>query len=105
MKTLYLKVFGKILAILLVGVFIQNASAAGHSALSKKILSHKNYINAADTPRQVSNAKKVNVKTANAPGIVAPVASVNDITWVERGPNNAGGRTVALIFDKGDAAN
>ncbi len=37
----------------------------------------------------------------------APVTavSVTGINWQERGPNNVGGRTRALMFDKGDAAN
>jgi len=42
-------------------------------------------------------------KPDNAPG-VSP-ASISGLQWQERGPNNVGGRTRALIFDMGDAAN
>ncbi|MEO6980821.1 MAG: cadherin-like beta sandwich domain-containing protein, partial [Mucilaginibacter sp.] len=45
------------------------------------------------------------VKSANVPAGVAPTASLNDITWTERGPSNVGGRTRALLFDLSDAAN
>jgi trimeric autotransporter adhesin len=34
-----------------------------------------------------------------------PNSAVTGITWQERGPNNVGGRTRALIFDLNDAAN
>jgi len=34
-----------------------------------------------------------------------PNGAVTGITWQERGPNNVGGRTRALIFDLNDAAN
>ncbi len=176
MKTLYLKTFGKILLVLLFGAFIQNATALNREDLLKKLLPVKSNLAIADTPRQVSKAKKVVVdrdrdkanikdkdldkdkkhpedgidddisarqeqetartkdpainavpaerliiarkfkdrlvaqranliKPANTPGVVAPVASIGDITWNERGPNNVGGRTRALMFDLGDAAN
>jgi photosystem II stability/assembly factor-like uncharacterized protein len=32
-------------------------------------------------------------------------ASAGNLTWTERGPNNIGGRTRALLFDKNDATN
>jgi hypothetical protein len=32
-------------------------------------------------------------------------AAVSGLTWAERGPNNIGGRTRALLFDKNDASN
>ena len=45
------------------------------------------------------------IKSANTPGVVAPVASLGDIAWNERGPSNVGGRTRALMFDLNDAGN
>ncbi|MEP6611947.1 MAG: cadherin-like beta sandwich domain-containing protein, partial [Mucilaginibacter sp.] len=176
MKTLYLKTFGKILLVLLFGAFIQNATALNREDLLEKLRAVSSTVNVADTPRQVSKAKKVVVdrdrdkanikdkdldkdkkhpedgidddisarqeqetartkdpainavpaerliiarkikdrlvaqranliKPANTPGVVTPVASIGDITWNERGPNNVGGRTRALMFDLGDAAN
>src|SRR3984957_13664572 len=64
----------------------------------------------------------VKVKTKNAPrrGVFKPSANppitvpgappsapptISGLQWNERGPNNVGGRTRALIFDMGDAAN
>ncbi|MDB4922793.1 cadherin-like beta sandwich domain-containing protein [Mucilaginibacter sp.] len=174
MKTFYLKVFGKTLLVLLFSAFIQNATAAKREVLLKKLFLSNSNFGIADTPRQVSKAKKVVidrdrantkdkdldkdkkhpedgvdddisarqdqetartkdpainvvpterliqarrikdrlvaqranlVKSANKPGGVAPIASISDITWSERGPSNVGGRTRALMFDLGDAAN
>ena len=175
MKTPYLKIFGKILLILLFGAFMENATAGSRIILLKKLASINSNVSIADTPRQVSKVKKVVVdrdrdrasikdkdldkdkkhpedgvdddisarqeqetartkdpainvvpterliqarkikdrlvaqranlvKSANTPG-VAPTAPISDITWSERGPNNVGGRTRALMFDLGDAAN
>src|SRR5258707_920358 len=36
---------------------------------------------------------------------ITPSASINGLQWTERGPNNVGGRTRALLFDLNDAAN
>jgi len=177
MKTHYLRSFGKILMILFFAAFFQNATALNRAVLLEKMLPVKSNFGVADTPRQVSKAKKVAVdrdrdkanikdkdldkdkkhpedgidddvsarqeqetartkdpvtqavpterliqarrikdrlvaqranliKSANTPaGVVAPVASLGDIAWSERGPSNVGGRTRALMFDLNDAGN
>jgi len=59
MKTHYLRSFGKILMILLFAAFFQNATALNREVLLEKTLPVKSNFGIADTPRQVSKAKKV----------------------------------------------
>ena len=69
---------------------------------------------------QLLNSVKVRTKNAPHQGIVKPLGNrpttvpgappsapptISGLQWHERGPNNVGGRTRALMFDMGDAAN
>jgi len=62
-----------------------------------------------DVKVRLKNARpqgNVNKPLGNAPA--APPSSpptISNLQWHERGPNNVGGRTRALIFDMGDAVN
>jgi gliding motility-associated-like protein len=151
MKTSYLKVFGKILLVLLFGVFFQNAGANSKVVDLKKPVFIKGSFSITDTPKQVSKvnapvkdkahpedgidddilarekqesarmrdpalhtvpvqrllqARKIKdqilIRQASNIKGLAPPTTISTIGWSERGPNNVGGRTRALMFDLND---